>query len=145
MKTVRQGFSLIEYLIMTAVLAAAFLLCICLGSVNIPLAETVRVLKGALLRLPQQEGSTYASILLSVRIPRVFCAALIGASLSVAGAAMQGLLRNPLADGSTMGVAPAPPSALYSALPWALHFPFCRRAPPLPAQWSSLSCRCCSS
>ncbi len=105
MKTGRQGFSLIEYLIMTAALAAAFLLCICLGSVNIPLAETVRVLKGALLRLPQQEGSTYASILLSVRIPRVSCAALIGASLSVAGAAMQGLLRNPLADGSTMGVA----------------------------------------
>ena len=90
---------------MTAALGAAFVLCICLGSVNIPLSETVRILQGALLRLPQQEGSTYASILLSVRIPRVLCAALIGAALSVAGAAMQGLLRNPLADGSTMGVA----------------------------------------
>ena len=101
----RQGFSVFEYLIMIATLGAAFLLCICLGSVNIPLSETVRVLKGALLRLPQQEGGTYASILLSVRIPRVFCAALIGAALSVSGAAMQGLLRNPLADGSTMGVA----------------------------------------
>ena len=105
MKNGRQGFTVIEYLIMLAALAAAFLLCICLGSVNIPLSDTVRVLKGALLRLPQQEGGTFASILLSVRIPRVICAALIGASLSVAGAAMQGLLRNPLADGSTMGVA----------------------------------------
>ncbi|MBQ1490339.1 MAG: iron chelate uptake ABC transporter family permease subunit, partial [Blautia sp.] len=32
------------------------------------------------------------------------CVALSGASLSVAGAAMQGLLKNPLADGSTLGV-----------------------------------------
>ena len=30
--------------------------------------------------------------------------ALVGASLSLCGAAMQGLLRNPLADGSTLGV-----------------------------------------
>ena len=101
----RQGFYIAEYGIMTAVLAAAFLLCICIGSVNIPLRETLRILKAASLRLPQESGSTYATILLRVRIPRVICAGLIGASLSVAGAAMQGLLRNPLADGSTMGVA----------------------------------------
>lgn len=45
-----------------------------------------------------------SSIILSVRMPRVLCAALEGAALSLCGAAMQGLLRNPLADGSTLGV-----------------------------------------
>lgn len=109
---------------MTAVLGAAFLLCICLGSVTIPLSETVRVLKGVLLRLPQQAGGTYSSILLSVRIPRVLCAALIGASLSIAGAAMQGLLRNPLADGSTMGVASGASLGAVLSIALGLSLPF---------------------
>ena len=39
-----------------------------------------------------------------MRLPRVVCVALTGASLSLCGAAMQGLLKNPLADGSTLGV-----------------------------------------
>jgi iron complex transport system permease protein len=50
------------------------------------------------------ENSAAKSIILTVRLPRVLCAALVGASLSLCGAAMQGLLRNPLADGSTIGV-----------------------------------------
>ena len=44
------------------------------------------------------------NIVSSIRLPRVIAVALIGASLSVCGAAMQGLLRNPLADGTTLGV-----------------------------------------
>ena len=41
---------------------------------------------------------------MNVRLPRVLNVALVGASLALCGAAMQGLLRNPLADGSTLGV-----------------------------------------
>jgi iron complex transport system permease protein len=44
------------------------------------------------------------SIIISVRLPRVLAVALVGAALSVCGAAIQGLLKNPLADSSTMGV-----------------------------------------
>ena len=44
------------------------------------------------------------NIILNVRLPRVINVALVGAALSLCGAAMQGLLRNPLADGSTLGV-----------------------------------------
>lgn len=43
-------------------------------------------------------------MIFDVRLPRVICVALIGAMLSISGAAMQGLLRNPLADGTTLGV-----------------------------------------
>lgn len=77
--------------------------CIAVGSVSIPLPTVVQVLWRALVHQPQQAG-TMSSIILSVRLPRVICAALEGASLSLCGAAMQGLLRNPLADGSTLGV-----------------------------------------
>lgn len=39
-----------------------------------------------------------------LRLPRVIMAALIGASLSIAGAALQALFRNPLAEPATLGV-----------------------------------------
>ena len=49
-------------------------------------------------------GLFHKSIILSIRLPRVLSAALSGAALALCGGAMQGLLRNPLADGSTLGV-----------------------------------------
>lgn len=45
------------------------------------------------------------TILWSIRVPRVFLAAVVGASLAVSGAAMQGLFRNPLADPGLIGIA----------------------------------------
>ena len=85
-----------------ALLGAALLLCVCVGSVDIPPGDTVRALWCALRGRPVPEGT--GAIILSVRLPRVICVALVGAALSLCGAAMQGLLRNPLADGSTLGV-----------------------------------------
>ena len=89
--------------LLVLVLAGAMLLCICAGSVSISPADTLRVLLCALLRRPMPEGVS-ANIILNVRLPRVVNVALVGAALSLCGAAMQGLLRNPLADGSTLGV-----------------------------------------
>ena len=43
-------------------------------------------------------------IIWNIRVPRVLLAFCVGASLSLAGAAFQGLLRNPLADPYTIGV-----------------------------------------
>ena len=49
-------------------------------------------------------GSAPAQILWSIRAPRALAAALVGAALGLAGATMQGLLRNPLADPGVLGV-----------------------------------------
>ena len=43
-------------------------------------------------------------IILELRLPRLALAALIGAGLGLSGAAMQGYLRNPLADPGLFGV-----------------------------------------
>jgi iron complex transport system permease protein len=51
----------------------------------------------------EAEGAT-ADIVLRVRLPRVVLAALVGASLAVAGTLFQALLRNPLADPYILGV-----------------------------------------
>ena len=44
------------------------------------------------------------AILLDIRLPRLLLGALVGASLAVSGALMQGLFRNPLADPGLVGV-----------------------------------------
>lgn len=78
---------------------AVMLLCVCAGSVSIPVGETLTTIWNVLAGQPVGQ-----SIIAFVRLPRVLCVALVGASLSLCGGAMQGLLRNPLADGSTLGV-----------------------------------------
>ncbi|MDD2647218.1 MAG: iron ABC transporter permease [Eubacteriales bacterium] len=98
-----ERFRWYTYGLFSLALFGAMLLCVCAGSVSVPAGDTLSVLWNALCGKPSPDGISGA-IILSVRLPRVFCVALIGAALSLCGAAMQGLLRNPLADGSTLGV-----------------------------------------
>jgi iron complex transport system permease protein len=77
----------------TALLAA------CVGSVGVPLAETLRVLTGQPTLDPQM-----GVLLTDIRLPRVATAAVAGAGLAVAGLVMQTLFSNPLADPYILGV-----------------------------------------
>ena len=99
----REKFTPVTYLLLTAVLFFTMVLCICVGSVRISFSDTVTAVWNAVWGLPLPENIA-KNIILNVRLPRVLCVTLAGAALSICGAAMQGLLRNPLADGSTMGV-----------------------------------------
>ncbi len=104
------GFGACAYLLFAAAILAVFVLCVLVGSVGLSFAEVGSAL--AELFFPSANGpaaggaaqSTAFSVLIGVRLPRVICVALVGAALSLCGAVMQGLLRNPLADGSTLGV-----------------------------------------
>ena len=122
MKEHSEHFRLWEYILFAAVLFAVFCLCICVGSVNIPLSQTLTVLRNAIGGLPQPSGLA-PSIILRVRLPRVLCVALSGAALSIAGAAMQGLLKNPLADGSTLGVSSGAALGAVIAIAFGITFP----------------------
>jgi iron complex transport system permease protein len=51
-----------------------------------------------------QSDETARTIFFRLRVPRVLLAILVGASLSVVGAALQALFRNPLAEPFTLGV-----------------------------------------
>jgi len=99
----REQFTPFTYILLTIALFFTMVLCICVGSVRISFSDTVTSVWNAVWRLPIPENIA-KNIILNVRLPRVLCVALAGAALSICGAAMQGLLRNPLADGSTMGV-----------------------------------------
>jgi len=55
--------------------------------------------------LAGEAGDPAETIILKVRLSRVVLAVLVGAALALAGAGFQGVLRNPLADPYTLGVA----------------------------------------
>ena len=99
----REQFTLLTYFLLMTVLFLTMILCVCVGSVRISFSDTVTSVWNAIWGLPIPENIA-KNIILNVRLPRVLCVTLAGAALSICGAAMQGLLRNPLADGSTMGV-----------------------------------------
>ncbi len=122
MKRKREGFGLLEIVALAVVTLTTMVLCVCVGSVSLPLGQTVRILWNALWGLPIVDGAS-AAILLTVRLPRVLCVALSGAALSVSGAAMQGLLRNPLADGSTLGVSSGASLGAVIAIAFGVTFP----------------------
>lgn len=56
------------------------------------------------------------SVLLAIRLPRILLAVLIGSSLAISGAAMQGLFRNPLADPSLIGISSGASFAAVAAI-----------------------------
>ena len=53
---------------------------------------------------PGEVDERVATVVLQIRLPRVLVAMLVGAALSTAGACLQGLFRNPLADPGLIGV-----------------------------------------
>lgn len=86
-------------------LAVAAVVVVAIGTGPIPIAPA-RVLAalGAGLGLPITIDARDLAVVLVLRVPRTLMAALVGAVLGVAGAVMQGLFRNPLADPGLLGV-----------------------------------------
>lgn len=77
------------WLTLTLALAAVLLLAVSLGSEQLSLFDL---------------SGTQAAIFFDIRLPRVLLSACVGASLAVAGASLQALLRNPLAEPYLLGV-----------------------------------------
>ncbi|MFV0387921.1 MAG: FecCD family ABC transporter permease [Pyrinomonadaceae bacterium] len=89
MRTTAKNRAAKVLLVLAGLLVLVFLISLNLGSEALPV-----------LNLNQ----TQASIFYEIRLPRVLLGAFVGASLAVAGAALQSLLRNPLAEPYLLGV-----------------------------------------
>ncbi|MET0772821.1 MAG: iron ABC transporter permease [Candidatus Limnocylindrales bacterium] len=77
-----------------------------LGTVSLPLFDTIGVLGHRLLGLPAGTwAASTETIVMELRLPRVLGAMVVGAGLGISGAVLQGLLRNPLADPYVLGTA----------------------------------------
>ncbi|MFE3767469.1 FecCD family ABC transporter permease [Streptomyces sp. NPDC059104] len=86
-------------LLLAAALAASAVAGLALGPVRIAPGRVLDLV----LAGPGARGGAFASIVWDVRMPRVLLGAVVGAGLAVAGAVLQALVRNPLADPFLLG------------------------------------------
>ncbi|MGO4181782.1 FecCD family ABC transporter permease [Paenibacillus sp. TAF43_2] len=91
------GKSILILAILSIALIALSILCLSIGGVSIPVKEIFLSLLGK-----NKEGSDL--IIMQFRMPRIVAAVLVGAALAVAGAVLQGVIRNPLASPDLLGV-----------------------------------------
>ncbi|WP_343240345.1 iron ABC transporter permease [Streptomyces sp. SID14515] len=94
--------------VLTAVLSLALLagclLSAAIGAYNIPLGDVLSSVQHRIGLGGQELDRVGESVLWNVRLPRVALAVLVGASLGCAGALMQGVFGNPLAEPGVIGI-----------------------------------------
>jgi iron complex transport system permease protein len=85
------------------VLAAGLVVAFTIGRYPVSLAELLDVLWSRALGRAPSAPAAVENVVLLVRGPRVMAALLVGSALAVAGAAFQGLFRNPLVSPDILG------------------------------------------
>lgn len=78
-------------------LVMAYFVCLAVGSVQYPISEVWDTVLG-------KGDWSHDLIINQLRAPRLLCAAMAGAALSLGGVAMQALFKNPMASASVLGV-----------------------------------------
>ncbi|WP_243259326.1 iron chelate uptake ABC transporter family permease subunit [Clostridium sp. 'deep sea'] len=84
-KAKKTGTLLFVFLAFTVI---SFLLSVSLGAYHIPIKEILKAIM-------HNDNSLNSRIILNLRIPRSLVASLVGTSLALAGAILQGVMRNP--------------------------------------------------
>lgn len=84
-------------LILLACVLCLFALSLTIGPAQVPARDS-------LMALVSQDYGPLTLVMREIRLPRALLAVIIGAGLGLAGAAMQGYLRNPLAEPGLIGV-----------------------------------------
>ena len=89
---------IITYIVLFALLLGAILLSLYIGSVSIAPRQVFSVLTG------HGTDAKAMQIILSIRLPRVLAAAILGGALAVSGFLLQTFFRNPIAGPFVLGI-----------------------------------------
>ncbi|MDD4627237.1 MAG: iron chelate uptake ABC transporter family permease subunit, partial [Syntrophomonas sp.] len=89
--------------ILLITLALIFILSFALGRYPVPPGQLLEVLAARVLPLEPTWNATVETVIFQVRLPRIWAAILVGAALSTAGAAYQGMFKNPLVSPDILG------------------------------------------
>ena len=104
MRPLTLGRLLLRCSFLAVILFIVVVIALKLGAVQVSLYGLGRDLIRVLLGQSSAISTDYGMIVVDIRLPRILLAIVVGASLSVAGASFQALLRNPLADPYVLGV-----------------------------------------
>ncbi len=92
-----------------------------LGTVPVPVGEVLRAIGDAVVSGVNRQD-TNSVIVVMLRLPRIALGSLVGASLALAGATLQGLFRNPMADPYIVGISSGASLGATIAMALALRF-----------------------
>lgn len=87
------------FLTLTTLVSVLFLADLFLGSINIPVSETFRILTGK-----ETGRKDWEMVIFAIRLPKALAALLCGAGLSLGGLLTQSLFRNPLTGPDVLGL-----------------------------------------
>lgn len=95
----------LQLLLSLLVLAVTVTISLCIGAANTSIQDVYQAIVG-------QDGGKHYAILREIRFPRIIAAIFVGSALAVAGAIMQGVTRNALADPGLLGLTAGANAAL---------------------------------
>lgn len=93
----RKGYKILVIGILALLLVVGFLLGNGKGSLEVDVGRIFEVIF-------HDDGSPERMVIWNIRLPRMILAALVGCNLALAGAILQGVMSNPLADPSIIGI-----------------------------------------
>ena len=97
-------FRVTLFIVLLVILIVSALVSLAIGRFEVPLSHVAGILASKFVSIDPWWTSTDARVIELIRIPRILMAALAGAGLAVAGAALQGIFRNPLVGPQIIGV-----------------------------------------
>ena len=103
------------WIALVVALASSVFAALAFGTIELSFAETWRALMGG-------GEAQHTLVVRDIRLPRTLLAALLGAGLGMSGVALQGVLRNPLAEPYLLGVSGG--AAVGSVLGYIAHLSF---------------------
>lgn len=93
----------LRFFLLILLFLAAFLSAFALGRYPVSPWELIQILLAQVIDIPRTWASGAETAVMQVRLPRALAAVLIGAALSAAGAAYQGMFRNPMVSPDVLG------------------------------------------
>lgn len=98
----------VRYSVLLAVLsvglAAVSVVSLCMGQYGVSVKQVLSILLGHIVPIEPSWTDTMYKVVMINRLPRVVAAIVVGAALALAGAAYQGVFRNPLVSPDLLGV-----------------------------------------
>ena len=91
-------------IIMTAALAVLVFVCLSVGKYSITPVQALHIVFGKITGAEPIWSPMEENVVMGLRLPRVIAAIVVGAALSVSGAAFQGIFKNPLVSPDFLGV-----------------------------------------
>lgn len=91
-------------LVFLGLLLFGIVLAVCVGKYSVSPGESISILVRRLFGLPSDLPEMTQNVVLGLRVPRILASVVVGAALSMSGAAYQGVFKNPLVSPEFLGV-----------------------------------------